>query len=61
MTRAALSIDYGNFKETIAKNDWQRHSVYMKVWEILHNRQEQAVSSLPRFKNPLKYTGGRKK
>jgi hypothetical protein len=55
LIHAALSIDYGNFKETVPVKDWQRHTAYLKVWEILRNwQEEEVVQALPQFKNGRK-------
>ena len=35
-----MAIDYGNFKDSIKKNDTDRKSAYMYVWSVMNGWQE---------------------
>jgi len=40
ISRRLLDIDYPNFKSSVCAP--KRHSVYLRIWEVLHRMQEMA-------------------
>ncbi len=40
VSKRLLDINYGNFKASVREP--KRHHAYFKVWDVMHNLQEQA-------------------
>jgi hypothetical protein len=47
----AQNISYGNFKNSIAKDDHSRHLAYLRVWNTMF--QEQPISKRHRERRPM--------
>lgn len=56
MKRKVLNINYGNFKDSIAKQDYERKSYYTRVWSVMNDWQEKIFGSGRWF---LNYRDGR--
>jgi hypothetical protein len=44
LAETALELDYDNFKNTVPKTDFKRHSAYLRCWEALCSWQESSRS-----------------
>jgi hypothetical protein len=44
LAEAALELDYDNFKNTVPRDDFMRHSAYLRWWEALCDWQESSRS-----------------
>ncbi len=44
---AVLSIDYPNFKDTVAKSDHRRHDAYSDVWMAMFRAQDRPKRRAP--------------
>lgn len=49
MKQKVLNIDYGNFKDSISKKDYDRKQHYTRVWSVMNDWQEKVFGMKQRW------------